>query len=79
MSEPSVHDLVDPDLTGIHPVSQDGSYPAVAFDVDKLDGLCHECHEKRHGKMGTYAKPAPKSRRGVWFDESGMPHMEEDA
>lgn len=29
MSEPSVHDLVDPDLTGIHPVSQDGSYPAV--------------------------------------------------
>ena len=27
MSEPSVHDLVDPDLTGVLPVSDDGGWP----------------------------------------------------
>ena len=61
--------------TPLTPANHDD--PAVAFDVDKLAGLCHECHEARHGKLGTYVKPAPKSRRGVWFDAAGMPHMDE--
>lgn len=61
--------------TALTPENHDD--PSVAFDVAKLDGLCHECHEARHGKMGTYAKPPPKSRRGVWFDADGMPHMGE--
>ncbi len=51
--------------------------PDVAYSVDRLAGLCHVCHEARHGELGTYVKPPPKSRRGVWFDSSGMPHMDE--
>ena len=51
--------------------------PSVAFDADKLDGLCHDCHEKRHGRLGTYGGEPQGSRRGVWFDEDGMPHMDE--
>lgn len=51
--------------------------PDVAFSVDRLAGLCHQCHEARHGELGTYRKPA-KNRRGAWFDENGMPHMEDD-
>jgi hypothetical protein len=52
--------------------------PRIAFGVGYLVGLCHDCHESRHGDLGTYVKPPPKSRRGVWFDENGMPHMEEE-
>ena len=51
--------------------------PDVAFSVSRLAGLCHQCHEARHGEIGTYVKPPPKSRRGVWFDDDGMPHMDE--
>lgn len=54
--------------------------PKVAFRADGLAGLCHKCHEERHGKLGTYKPPPPpKSRRGVWFDAAGVPHMDEDA
>ena len=51
--------------------------PRIAFGVGYLVGLCHDCHESRHGYLGTYVKPPPKSRRGVWFDADGMPHMDE--
>lgn len=45
--------------------------PSIAFGLGNVDGLCHDCHEERHSRMGTYGGG---NRRGVWFDADGMPH-----
>lgn len=43
--------------------------PEIAYGLGNLVGLCHECHEERHRRLGTYSRSIPR----MWFDENGMP------
>lgn len=36
-------------------------YPELALDLDNLRTLCHDCHDKRHGRM--------RKKANKWDDE----------